>query len=170
MRYAKILQDDFNNAKGISITLFTQGCWHRCPGCFNKSTWDCNGGKEFSITEENKVLELIKKDYISSFTLLGGEPLLPQNLFTLIDLIEKIVAVNPDIKIWCYTGYTIEELWERCAREPELEQLLSLIDVLIDGRFQEDKKDITLAFRGSSNQRIIDMRQTTKDNIITLDL
>jgi anaerobic ribonucleoside-triphosphate reductase activating protein len=167
MRYAKILQDDFNNAKGISITLFTQACPHHCNGCQNPQTWDFNGGKEFNQKVQNKILELIKKPYISSFVLTGGEPLIDRNLFPLSQLINLIKQKKPDIKIWLYTGYTIEELWER--EEPYLSYILDNIDILVDGRFEKDKKDVTLAFRGSTNQRLINMKQTTKDNIIIYD-
>lgn len=170
MRYAKIYKEDFNNAKGVSITIFFQGCLKHCEGCFNKETWDCQGGKDFTAVEEEKIISLIKKEYISSLVYLGGEPLLPQNILQLLELTEKIIAVKPSIKLWCYTGYTYEELLKRFKDEPALKTLLSKIDVLVDGPFMIDQKDITLAFKGSRNQRIINLKETTEDNIVLLDI
>lgn len=146
----------------------------RCRECHNSSIWNFDEGKEFTSLDELKILQLIQPEYIKRFSLLGGEPLVTQNLKTILPLLEKIKMVKPSTKIWIYTGYTYEQLQEQIKNNPKdyyIEPILRLTDILIDGPFIQEKKDITLAFRGSSNQRLIDMPQTLKQNkVITLDL
>lgn len=142
-----------------------------CKNCFNPETWNFNGGKEFTDKEVNTILELIEPEYITRFSILGGESLESCNLFELAKLINLILQKKPNIKIWVYTGYTYEELLEREKSLQYLKFILNNIDVLVDGQFQEDKKDLTYPFAGSTNQRIIDMRETREQNrIVLLDI
>ena len=157
MRYSGIVNEDIENGPGFGVSLFTQGCPHRCKGCFNPETWSYDGGKEFTEKERNKILKMVHKPYITRFSLLGGEPFIPENIPTLISLIKEIKDKNPQIKIWAWTGYTLVEL---LMRYDETTILLHLIDVLVDGPFIEEKKDLTLPYCGSTNQRVIDMNDT----------
>ncbi len=169
MRYNKILKDDFNNGKGIGITLFTQGCARHCKGCFNPETWDFDAGKEFTNKEIYKILELCDKEYINRFSILGGEPLLENNWEKLVLLIRLIRITHPEIKIWLWTGYTYEELlaWES-PNKKYLDYILKKIDVMIDGPFIQEQQDIGLVYAGSRNQRAIDMPATIKNKKICL--
>lgn len=137
-----------------------------CKNCFNPETWDFNGGKEFVPETRDEILKLIEPEYISRFTVLGGEALEPINYFDLAELIVTVRRKKPEIKIWVYTGYTLEKLLSNT--NPDLLTILNNIDVLVDGPFQEDKKDLTYPFAGSTNQRIIDMNKTRENNQITL--
>lgn len=170
MRYAQIRKMDISNGPGVGVALFTQGCSLHCPNCHNSSIWDFNGGKEFTAEEIEKILKLLKPDYITRFSILGGEPLESCNLFKLSVLINLIKSSYPDIKIWCYTGYTYESLLQKNQQSQMkyLSYIFDNIDVLVDGPFIEEQKDISLKFKGSSNQRIIDLKETKKQGQIVL--
>lgn len=166
MRYNLIRKMDISNGKGIGVSIFTQGCPIRCKGCFNKDTWDFNGGKLYTQETQDTILELIKPDYITKFATLGGETLLHQNIPDLLSLVKAIKKERPDIKIWCWTGQLYENL--RRIDDWQLQELINNFDYLIDGPFIQEKKDLTLLFRGSSNQRIIDIKETQQQGKLTL--
>lgn len=168
MRYAQIRSMDISNGTGVGVSLFTQGCHFRCYNCHNPEQWSFSGGKEFTQEVQNEILELLDKNYITRFSVLGGEPLEQENFFHLACLLHKIKKIYPDKKIWLYTGYTWEHLQERKKHSIYLQTILENIDVMVDGRFIDDKKDITLKFKGSSNQRIIDVPQSLKTNMVVL--
>lgn len=155
MRYAQILPFEVCNGEGIGCSLFTQGCRFNCKGCFNQETWDINGGKKLTKEIDDKFFEIIDKPYIKRVSILGGEPLIEENLSYLYHLITTIKKIYPDKKIWLYTGYTFDELMsEHIYMNDDRQLILKYCDVLVEGRFIESKKDITLKFRGSSNQNI----------------
>ena len=174
---------DVSNGPGIGVSLFTQGCPYHCRGCFNSSTWDMLGGREASDARLlERIHHLLSEDHVTRLSILGGEPLMPQNVEFLTQL---ACSVMPRIKIWCWTGGRLESLldlihdgssddqlldnmcWDMESREC-LDKFLHNIDVLVDGRFIEDEKDLTLKWRGSRNQRVIDLQETLKSGIITL--
>lgn len=172
MRYAQIRKMDISNGEGVGVALFTQGCPFHCQGCFNPETWDFNGGKLYTQETHNFVLKLLRPQWITRFSILGGEPLIEENLEELAQLILDIREYYPEVNIWLYTGYTFEQLEQYLVNpltdsEEKIKIILQHIDYLIDGQFKEDEKDITLAFRGSKNQRIIDMGLTLLDRIGT---
>ena len=156
MRYSSIRKFDISNGEGIGISLFVQGCPFRCYNCFNPDTWDFNGGNEWTEKIENDFLNLLKDEHIKRVTILGGEPLAEQNLSGVLGLIEKIRKNFPDKIIWLYTGFVFEE----CIKHPLREKILSYCDVLIDGPYIDSLRDISLAWRGSSNQRVIDVQKS----------
>lgn len=162
MRYAQIRKMDITNGTGIGVSLFTQGCPYRCKGCFNPETWDFNGGKEWNKNVEDYFLSLLNNDFVQRITFLGGEPLIENNLEDLKKLLIKIKEFHPNIEIWCYSGNTFENMSE------EQLDVLKYVDVLVDGPFIFTLKDLTLKYRGSSNQRIIDVQQTLTQNKIVL--
>ena len=150
------------NGIGIGCTLFTQICNHKCNGCFNKQTWDKQNGKILTEKEMNEIIKTLQNEYIARFTISGGDPL--EQAEALSRLLYKIRDKFPNLKIWIYSGYTFEEaITDRYKAE-----CLKLCDVLVDGRFVDELKDLTLAFRGSSNQRIIDLKKTFKSNKVVL--
>lgn len=152
MNYMAIKKCDIANGTGIRLSLFVSGCPHHCPQCFNQEAWEFNAGKPFTDKEYNAIITEIKKPYYNGITLLGGEPFAQnkEGLQTLIKLCKEVHLLNKNV--WGYSGYTFEELK---AGTKEQRELLENCDVLVDGKFEIDKKDITLPFRGSSNQRII---------------
>ena len=160
MNYCEIKNCDIANGEGIRVSLFVSGCTHRCKGCFNEETWDFNAGVKFTEETEEEILALLGKPYINGLTLLGGEPFEPQNQRRLVPFLKRVRAKLPEKNIWCYTGYTYETdlLNESRARCECTDEMLSMIDVLVDGEYIEAEKDISLAFRGSKNQRIIRLR------------
>lgn len=177
MRYAQIEKCECCNGLGIGVSLFTQCCPYHCQGCQNMSTWAMNGGQEYTEEIKDKVLDLVSPDWVSRFSILGGEPLLPQNVRQIADLIQDVQDKKPDIKVWLWTGTTFEELLELCLTETcedatllslgwteenldDLYSILKTINYMVDGRFIQEKRDITLAWRGSSNQRVLDMRKS----------
>lgn len=164
MNYGEIKKHDIANGEGVRVSLFVSGCTHHCKGCFNHETWDFKFGKHFTIDTENEILEALDHSFINGLSLLGGEPFERQNQEVLLPFLRKVKERYPQKNIWCYTGYTLEEdlLSESRARCEYTDEMLSLIDVLVDGEFKEELKDITLAFRGSSNQRIIDVKESLK--------
>lgn len=158
MNYTVIRDMDISNAPGISVSIFVSGCPLRCPGCHNSKIWGYDNGEKFTQSTIETIQKLVKPEYITSMVILGGEPLVSKNLFPLAGLIESVHKARPDIDIIVYTGYTLQELQERRDKEFYLDWILNHIDFLIDGRYEEDKRDITLAFRGSRNQIVWDMR------------
>lgn len=173
MRYASIRDIDISNGKGIGISVWTQGCSIRCPGCHNSSIWDFNGGQEWSTEEFNALRQLLKRTYITRLSILGGEPLLPQNFSDLAAILMYTKQQRPDIKTWCWTGYTFEQLQKKYGissdadfqTKGDFRNILNNLDYLIDGPFILEKKDLTLKWRGSSNQRVIDMQATLQQSI-----
>ncbi len=169
MNYGTIKKRDIANGPGVRVSLFVSGCTHHCPGCFNSATWDFGYGEPFTPQTEREIIDLMAPDYIGGFSLLGGEPMEPQNQRVLLPLLRKIKAQYPTKTVWCYSGYTLEQLTgESRARCEATDEMLALIDVLVDGRFVEAKKDIRLRFRGSSNQRLIDLKKTRATGEIVL--
>ena len=170
MYYGEIKNCDIANGHGIRVTLFVSGCTNRCKGCFQPQTWDFEYGKPFTSETEERLLKLLSPDYINGLTLLGGEPMEPENQRALLGFARKVRETLPNKTVWCYSGFTYEELLTdgshpRCEVTDEL---LSLIDVLVDGKFVEELKDISLRFRGSSNQRLIDLNKTRETGNIVL--
>ncbi len=162
MKYAGLIENDVvNGGEGVAVSLFLQGCPHHCEGCFNPETWDFNGGKE--IDEDvliNKIIKAINKnDVLRNLSILGGEPLCELNIGFVNKLIATVKKEYPLIKVWIWTGYLYEEVED---------VMFNYVDVLIDGKFEIDKKDITLPYRGSSNQRVIDVKKTIGKNEIVL--
>lgn len=166
MNYASIRKMDISNGIGIGVSLFVQGCDIHCKGCFNQSTWDFNGGYKWTDEIEEEFLKLADKDYIKRITLLGGECLCNANASDILYLVLHIKHRFPDKAIWIYSGYLYEDL----MKDPIKKEILDNCDILVDGPYEEDKRNINLKFRGSSNQRIIDLKKSTPDNIIALDL
>lgn len=162
MHYGAVKRCDVANGPGVRVTLFVSGCTNRCPGCFQKQTWDFDYGEPFTGETQEQLLELLRPGYIAGLTLLGGEPFEPQNQRALLPFVRRVRETYASKSIWAYSGFTYETL-VRPGSHPNCEAtqpLLSLIDVLVDGRFEEDKKDLSLRFRGSRNQRIIDLNAT----------
>ncbi len=159
MNYATIKWADVANGPGVRVSLFVSGCTHHCPGCFNEEAWDFSFGQPFTAAEEDKIVAALAPAHMKGLSLLGGEPFEPDNQRGLLPLLRRVKAAYPDKKIWCYSGYTLDnELRQDSRARCECtDEMLSLIDVLVDGRFMQEKKDLSLRFRGSSNQRIIDV-------------
>lgn len=156
MRYAQIRSMDISNGTGIGVSLFVQGCHFHCKDCFNSETWDFSGGKPW--TEDSKKIFLVSvlRTYIERVSILGGEPLADENFSDVLDLVQTIHEKFPEKKIWIYTGYT----WEELLKDEQKKEILPYINVLVDGRFQTDLKDLSLKFKGSSNQRVIDVQES----------
>ena len=169
MYYGEIKNCDIANGIGVRVTLFVSGCTNRCRGCFQPQTWDFSYGREFTRETEEEILRLLKPADIKGLTLLGGEPLEPENQRALLPFVKRVKEIYPDKTVWAFSGFTYEEMktegsHPRCEATDEL---LDLTDVLVDGRFVEELKDISLRFRGSSNQRIIDLNLTRQRGEIT---
>ena len=164
MRYALIRKMDISNGPGVGVSLFVQGCHLHCKGCFNSTAWDFNGGKEWNDDVKQKFLELASRPYIKRISILGGEPLSPENSYDIYELITEINDKLPDKVIWLYTGY----LFEYAINNESNRKILELCDVVVDDRYVEELKDIGLPWRGSSNQRVIDVQETLKQNKIVL--
>ena len=162
MNYADIKKIDVANGEGVRVSVFVSGCNHHCKGCFNQCAWDFNYGKEFSEKEEQQIIEYMNHDYISGLSLLGGEPLEPKNQEGLLPLVKRVKEKFPDKNIWCYTGFDFEkDVVGKMAKNNETtRELLKYIDIIVDGKFEEDKKDLKLQFRGSSNQKIVDVKKS----------
>ena len=153
MRFSKIKDNDIANGIGINLSIWTQGCPHHCGGCFNKETWDFNSGKEFTNDDLNYIISNIDSFNVKrNLSVLGGEPLCPQNVEGVINLCKEFKKVYPDKLIYLWTGYTIEEFNQK------QKQILEYVDFIIDGKFEEAKKNLNLHLRGSSNQRIFDIK------------
>ena len=167
MKYAKIKKCDVSNGPGVRVSLFVSGCNRHCEGCFNEEAWDFEYGDEFTNKEIDEIINFLEPSYISGLSILGGEPLELINQKGIIPLLKKVREVYKDKKnIWLYTGYTYEDILK--MPNQEIKEILKLIDVLVDGEFKEDLKDPLLYFRGSSNQRIIDVKQTLKNKKVIL--
>lgn len=192
MNYATIKKTDVANGPGIRVSLFVSGCTHRCKGCFNSEAWDFSYGQPYTREMEEEILQALAPEYIRGLSLLGGEPMEPQNRGTVLSLVQKVRERYPQKDIWCYTGYHYEkDLLTWAEREGkvdsplengsqmteglegqgadhgqgtsgEVTQLLSLLDVLVDGEFVEEEKNLRLAFRGSENQRLIDVKESLR--------
>ena len=169
MHYAEVKYFDVANGPGIRVSLFVSGCPHACPGCFNEIAWNYEYGEKYTEEVEEKILKAVSKVEIQGLSLLGGEPLYPANLRALLPLLRKMKERLPKKDIWCYSGYTYEELLSRKGEEKqEIDEAFSYLTVLVDGRFIEAEKDITLLFRGSRNQRLICIPETRSKGQIVL--
>ena len=165
MNYAAIKPCDIANGPGVRVSLFVSGCTHRCKDCFNQEAWDFDYGEPFDQAVINRILDDLSPSYIKGITYLGGEPLDPRNQAGLLDLSRQIKARFPGKSIWCFTGY----IWERLPQVPDVtEELIRSFDVLVDGPFVAEKKDLKLRFRGSGNQRLIDIPGTLAAGQIVL--
>ena len=164
MNYATIKWTDIANGEGVRVSLFVSGCTHHCKNCFNQVAWDFNYGEPFDDEVQEKIIKELGSGFIAGLSLLGGEPLEPQNQRALYPFIKKVKQIYPDKTIWCYTGFVFDEttgdLLVKAKNTEITKELISLFDVLIDGPYIEEKKDIRLKFRGSSNQRVIDVQET----------
>ncbi len=174
MRYATVKWYDIANGEGVRIALFVSGCTHRCKNCFNQVAWDFSYGSPFDEEIQDKIFKELGASYIAGLSLLGGEPLEPQNQAALLPFVRKVKALYPNKSVWCYTGFTLDEqsgeLQEREKNTQDTKALLSLVDVLVDGAYVEELKDIRLKFRGSSNQRVIDLKPTLAEKRVRLYL
>lgn len=170
MNYGEIKNCDIANGIGVRISLFVSGCTNHCEDCFQPETWDFGYGKEFTEETEQKIIDMLSPSYICGLTVLGGEPFEPSNQRCLLQFLRKVRETYPDKSIWCFTGFTLEQLEEEgthCHCEVT-EEMLSLIDVLVDGLFDKNLKNISLRFRGSENQRLIDLKSTRECGTLTL--
>lgn len=170
MNYGEIKNYDIANGEGVRVSLFVSGCTHHCKNCFNPETWSFEYGKPFTKETEDYIIECLSPDYIDGLSLLGGEPFEPQNQEVLLPFLRKVKNELPNKNIWCYTGYLFDRelLSESRARCKFTDEMLSLIDVLVDGEFVQAMHDISLAFRGSSNQRIIDVQKSLETGEVKL--
>ena len=159
MNYANIKKYDIADGPGVRVSLFVSGCRHHCKGCFNYEAWDFEYGRPYTAETEAEILEALKPGYIAGLTLLGGEPFEPENQVELVTLLRKVRETYPEKSIWSYTGYVYDKDLVPGGRAytDMTDEMLSYLDVLVDGPFVEELKDITLQFRGSSNQRILEM-------------
>lgn len=165
MNYATIKDCDIANGPGVRVSLFVSGCTHRCKGCFNEVAWDFDYGTPFTQETADKILDMLAPGYIKGITLLGGEPFEPQNQPALAELLRQIKAKYPQKSIWAFSGYLFENMLKGKVGDREVcMELLSMLDVLVDGPFVESKKNLMLRFRGSENQRIIDVPASLKQN------
>lgn len=165
MYYGNIKKRDIANGIGVRVTLFVSGCTHHCKGCFNAETWDFSYGQPYTQDTEDELIALAAPDYINGLTLLGGEPFEPGNQRALLPLLRRFRATYPDKTVWCYTGYTLESdlLSDSRARCEATDEMLSLIDVLVDGEFVQELRNLRLRFRGSENQRLLDLPATLRE-------
>ena len=172
MNYAEIKKTDIANGEGVRVSLFVSGCRRGCKNCFNKIAWDFGYGKPFTEEVEEEIIAALSPSYIAGLTLLGGDPMEPENQRALLPFVKKVRARLPQKNIWCYTGYTFKDgaIEEPQANCEVTRELISLFDVLVDGRFEESLKDIRLKFRGSSNQHVIDVKRSISENNIVLYL
>lgn len=170
MNYATIKKLDVANGRGLRVSLFVSGCTHHCKGCFNPETWNFEYGEPFTEDVENQLLEYLKPDYIQGLSLLGGEPFEPVNQKALLPFIRKVKAMYPNKNIWCYTGYDFEQdiLTEKLGDWEITRELLSYIDILIDGEFKLELKNPNLRFRGSANQRVIKVQESMATDTVVL--
>ena len=169
MNYANIKTYSIENGTGVRVSLFVSGCTHHCKDCFNEQAWDFGYGNPFTEETENAVIEALTPDYMAGITLLGGEPMEPVNQRGLLPLLKRIRKELPQKTVWAYTGYVYEDLLEGGKAHCEVtEELLSLCDILVDGPFIAEKKNISLRFRGSENQRIIDLKASRETGKVVL--
>lgn len=164
MNYADIKPLDITNGEGIRVSLFVSGCTHGCHNCFNKDLWSFSYGKKFTNETMNDILTKVGRPQIEGFSLLGGEPLHPNNVFKCIEIVENIREQYPQKDIWVWSGY----LWEDITDNKYQREILRYIDVLVDGKFEQSKADLIYAFAGSTNQRLIDVKRSLKENKVIL--
>lgn len=160
MNYSDIKNVDIANGPGVRVSLFVSGCRNHCEGCFNPETWDFSYGKTFDQTAIKRIMNILKKEYVTGLSILGGDPMERENYTEITQLCIHVKRMFPNKTIWIYTGYYYEDLKDL--------DLMNFIDVLVDGPFIEELKDLSLKFRGSSNQRLIDIPETKKSGKITL--
>ena len=170
MNYATIKPRDIANGPGVRVSLFVSGCTHRCPGCFNEEAWDFDYGQPFDQSTIDEILGLLQPDYVQGLTLLGGEPFDPRNQPAIVELLRQIKAKYPNKSIWAFTGYLFDRdiLPGRLGESAITREYLSYLDVLVDGPFIQARKNLTLRFRGSDNQRLIDVPATLKRGEVVL--
>ena len=169
MNYGEIKNFDIANGEGVRVSLFVSGCTHHCKNCFNPETWSFDYGEPFTAEVEDKIISELEPDYINGLSLLGGEPFEPSNQAVLLPFLRRVKERFPDKTVWCYTGYLFDRelLSESRARCEHTDEMLSLIDVLVDGEFVQELYNISLQFRGSSNQRIIDVQKSLNSGKLT---
>ena len=162
MRYGTIKKADIANGVGVRVSLFVSGCRHHCKGCFQPETWDFNYGDEFTSAQEDMILSELERPYYNGLTILGGEPMEPENQSAVLNLVKRFKEKFPHMDLWVYSGYLFEDdiLAGKLGDEKITRELISYVDVLVDGKFVEAEKDITLKFRGSRNQRLIDVKKS----------
>ena len=176
MRYAQIREMDISNGEGVGVALFVQGCHFHCTNCFNPETWDFNGGKEWTQETEDKLVELASRPYIKRLSILGGEPLADENLDGILHLVDRFRLSFPNKSIWLYSGYRFndEECWVKQKNDITniyrfmRQEIIKSVDVMVDGRYIDSQRDITLKWRGSKNQRVIDVQQSLQKGEIIL--
>lgn len=169
MHYATIKNCDIANGPGVRVSLFVSGCTHHCKGCFNEVAWDFNYGEPFTRQTVDLILNMLEPDYIRGLTLLGGEPFEPQNQGPIVELLRQVRNRFPQKSIWAFSGYLFEQIQSGKLGDPEItREYLSYLDVLVDGPFIEEKKNLSLRFRGSENQRLIDVPATLKEGKVVL--
>ncbi len=170
MNFADIKKFDIANGTGVRVSLFVSGCTHHCKGCFNREAWDFDFGKQYTSETENEIIEALAPEYIKGLSLLGGEPFEKQNLPVLLELVKKVKCIYPGKSIWVYSGYTYEDDIINCMlmNRSEVRPFLECIDILVDGEFVEEKKNLSLRFRGSENQRIIDIKKSLRSGTTVL--
>ncbi len=170
MHYAEIKNCDIANGEGVRISLFVSGCTHRCKNCFNEVAWDFSYGEVFDGATEERLFTMLAPGYIAGLSLLGGEPFEPANQRGLLPFLRRVRAMYPKKTVWCYTGYLLDRDLSPGGRAycEVTEEMLSYIDILVDGPFIEEQKSLRLRFRGSANQRIIDMNETRRRGAMTL--
>lgn len=166
MNYATIKYNDIANGLGVRTSLFVSGCTHYCKGCFNSEAWDFAYGKPFTKEVEDQIINSLQGDFNDGLSLLGGEPFEPQNQAVLLPFLKRVRKAFPNKTIWCYTGYIFEKdlLKSSKVKTVHTKEMLSLIDILVDGPFIEEQKNISLRFKGSENQRIIDVQKSLSQN------
>ena len=163
MHYATIKNCDIANGPGVRVSLFVSGCTHHCKGCFNEVAWDFDYGTPFTEETVQSILDMLRPDYIKGLTLLGGEPFEPQNQPVIVELLRRIKSEMPNKSIWAFSGYLFEKITSGTLGDWEItKEFLSYLDVLVDGPFVEEKKNLNLRFRGSENQRLIDVPASLK--------
>ena len=164
MNFAAIKKNDIANGPGIRVSLFVSGCRHHCPGCFNREAWDFSWGRPFTSEVMEEILAAVSPDYVAGLSYLGGEPFEPENQAGLLELARRFKERFPNKTLWCYTGFTFETdlLTGKTGDSKTVRELLSFLDVLVDGKFVEALKDPSLLFRGSSNQNIVDVPKSLK--------
>ena len=170
MYYGNIKNCDIADGEGVRVTLFVSGCTNRCEGCFQPQTWDFHFGQPFTKETEDAILEMLAPGYINGLTLLGGEPFEPENQRDLLPFVKRVRETYPHKNIWCFTGFVLERLLDPSFEKhcEVTEELLGLIDVLVDGPFVLAKKNLALRFRGSENQRLIDLKATRESGALVL--
>lgn len=175
MRYSSMRNLDISNGEGVGVSLFVQGCPFHCKNCFNSDTWDFNGGKEWTEETKNKFMELINRPYIKRVSFLGGECLADQNLDEVLKLVKQIHISYPEKTIWLYTGYKIEDIFYpyiinqpmTCEQRKRI-GVIRYVDILVDGEYIDEQKDLSLKFKGSKNQRVINVKQSLAQNKVIL--